>query len=98
MGCDFNLGDDYEKCQDLINEYQYLLEIEEDTKISDKKFEKHIKEKQDVKMKIKILLENINEKADGIAQIDKLQRLNENYQNLLYEESKLGYNDSMKVL
>ena len=97
MGCDFSFGDDYEKCGILIDEYQYLLEIEEDIKISDKKMEKHIKEKQDVKIKIKNLLEYINGKADSLAQIDKLQRLNESYQNLLYEESKMNYNDSLKI-
>ena len=89
MGCDFSFGDDYEKCGILIDEYQYLLEIEEDRKLSDKKLEKLRQSKDDIKSKIRKLLVSINDKAYGISQIDKLQRLNEKYQNLLTEESKI---------
>ena len=67
--------------------------MEENSKIPDKKLEKHNQTKEDLKLKIKVLLEEINEKATGIAQIDKLQRLNEKYQDLLTEESKIrNYN------
>ena len=89
MGCDFSFGDDYEKCGILIDEYQYLLEIEEDRKLSDKKLEKLRQSKDDIKSKIRKLLVSINDKAYGISQIDKLQKLNEKYQNLLTEESKI---------
>ena len=89
MGCDFSFGDDYEKCGILIDEYQYLLEIEEDRKLTDKKLEKLRQSKDDIKSKIRKLLVSINDKAYGISQIDKLQKLNEKYQNLLTEESKI---------
>ena len=89
MGCDFSFGYDYEKCGILIDEYQYLLEIEEDRKLSDKKLEKLRQSKDDIKSKIRKLLVSINDKAYGISQIDKLQKLNEKYQNLLTEESKI---------
>ena len=89
MGCDFSFGDEYEKCGILIDEYQYLLEIEEDRKLTDKKLEKHNQTKDDIKSKVRKLLFSINEKAYGISQIDKLQKLNEKYQNLLTEESKI---------
>ena len=89
MGCDFSFGDEYEKCGILIDEYQYLLEIEEDRKLTDKKLEKLRQSKDDIKSKIRKLLVSINDKAYGISQIDKLQKLNEKYQNLLTEESKI---------
>ena len=89
MGCDFSFGDDYEKCGILIEEYQYLLEIEEERKLSDKKLEKLRQSKDDIKSKIRKLLVSINDKAYGISQIDKLRGLNEKYQNLLTEESKI---------
>ena len=89
MGCDFSFGDDYEKCGILIDEYQYLLEIEEDRKLTDKKLEKLRQSKDDITSKIRKLLVSINDKAYGISQIDKLQKLNEKYQNLLTEESKI---------
>ena len=89
MGCDFSFGDDYEKCGILIEEYQYLLEIEEERKLTDKKLEKLRQSKDDIKSKIRKLLISINDKAYGISQIDKLQKLNEKYQNLLTEESKI---------
>lgn len=89
MGCDFNFGDDYERCGLLIEEYQYMLELEDNKKISDKKLEKHNQSKQNIKNKIRNLLETINNKATGISQIDKLQRLNEKYQSLMTEESKI---------
>ena len=89
MGCDFSFGDDYEKCGILIEEYQYLLEIEEERKLSDKKLEKLRQSKDDIKSKIRKLLVSINDKEYGISQIDKLQKLNEKYQNLLTEESKI---------
>lgn len=89
MGCGFYFSDDYEKCNILIDEYQYLLDLEENTKIPFKKLEKHNQTKEELKLKIKDLLEEINEKAIGIGEIDKLQRLNEKYQDLLTEESKI---------
>ena len=93
MGCGIYFSDDYEKCSILIDEYQYLLDLEENTKLSDKKLEKHNQTKEELKLKIKLLLEEINQKATGIAQIDKLQRLNEKFQGLLTEESKIrNYN------
>jgi hypothetical protein len=35
------------------------------------------------------MLESINNKAIGLAQVDKLQKLNQKYQILLTEESKM---------
>ena len=93
MGCDFSLGDEYERCGDLIDEYQFLLDLEENEKMSDKKLEKHNKEKEDIKGKIRTMLETINQKANGVSQIDRLQKLNEKYQILLTEDSKIkNYN------
>ena len=89
MGCDFSFGDDYERCQILIDEYEYLLELESNMKVNEKNIDKHNQTKDDVKNKIRNLLEKINENANGISQIDKLQKLNEKYQNLLTEESKI---------
>ena len=93
MGCDFGFGDDYERCSDLIDEYQFLLDLEENEKMSDKKLEKHNKTKEDIKGKIRTMLEEINQKANGVSQIDRLQKLNEKYQTLLTEDSKIkNYN------
>ncbi len=89
MGCDFSFGDDYERCQILIDEYECLLELESNMKVNEKNIDKHNQTKDDVKNKIRNLLEKINENANGISQIDKLQKLNEKYQNLLTEESKI---------
>jgi len=39
------------------------------------------------------MLEEINQKANGVSQIDRLQKLNEKYQTLLTEDSKIkNYN------
>ena len=93
MGCDFSLGDEYERCGDLIDEYQFLLDLEENEKMSDKKLEKHNKEKEGIKGKIRTMLETINQKANGVSQFDRLQKLNEKYQILLTEDSKIkNYN------
>ena len=92
MGCDFYFGDEYDRCDILIDEYQDLLEMEENIKLSGKNKEKHNEKIENIKKRIKEMLERINEKAVGIAQIDKLQRLNEKYQSLLTEESKINNN------
>ncbi len=89
MGCGFGANDDYEKCRDLIDEYTYLLEIEEENKFSDKKLEKHNKEKEDIKEQIKELLETINNNAKTLSEIEGLQKLNEKFQSLLTNESKI---------
>ena len=91
MGCDLAFGDDFEKCQLLIDEYEDLLGLEQTGKIKDKDDKKHEQEKDDLKQQIREMLENINNKATGIAQVDKLQKLNEKYQILLTEESKVRY-------
>ena len=91
MGCDLGFGDDFEKCQFLIDEYEDLLGLEQTGKIKDKDDKKHEQEKDDLKQQIREMLENINNKATGIAQVDKLQKLNEKYQILLTEESKVRY-------
>ena len=89
MGCDYKSGDDFERCDNLIEDYKYLLEIEGTKTLSEKNLKKHNQEKEDIKMQIKELLEIINEKVFGIAQIDKLQKLNEKYQEILTEDSRI---------
>jgi hypothetical protein len=91
MGCGFNFGDDYQRCEILIDELEYLLELEVGMKVTKDKLEKHNQDKEDINMKIKDLLEIINQKASGIFEINRLQKLNEKYQNLLFEESKIKY-------
>ena len=89
MGCDLEFGDDFEKCQLMIDEYEDILCKEHTEKINDKKEQKNNQEKEELKKNIRDMLETINNKAIGIAQIDKLQKLNEKYQILLTEESKM---------
>ena len=89
MGCDIDFGDDFEKCEHLIDEYEDLLFKQQSEKLVDKKDQKINKEKEELKNNIREMLENINNKAIGIAQVDKLQKLNEKYQILLTEESKM---------
>ena len=89
MGCGFGFGDDCDECENLIDEYQYLLELEEDMKVKESKKEKHNQMKDIIKKKIRDLLIKINENATGIFEIDKLQKLNEKYQDLLTEDSKI---------
>ena len=60
-----------------------------DIKTNDKKKEGYIQSKAELKIKIRNLLEKINQKATAISQIDKLQKLNEKYQVLLTEDSKI---------
>ena len=87
MGCEFNYGDDYEKCEYLISEYEDLL-CKEKAENSDNNSNKKIKqEKEDLRTNIKDMLEMINKKATSLAQVDKLQRLNQKYQILLTGES-----------
>ena len=88
MGCSFDLGDDYEKCQILIEEYEGLLENEQMEKIDEKNKEKVEKAKEDLKDKIRQKLEYINNQADNLVQVDKLQKLNQKFQLLLTDESK----------
>ena len=45
--------------------------------------------KEDLKVRIKEVLETINDNLEGVAQIDKLQSLNEKYQTLLADESNI---------
>ena len=89
MGCNFELGDDFEKCQYLIDEYEDLLIEEQAQKKKKNLTKKNDKDKEDLKFKIKEMLEYINKNVDNLAQIDKLQRLNEKYQALLAEDSKI---------
>ena len=83
MGCNFELGDDFEKCEYLIDEYEDLLIEEQAQKKKKNLIKKNDKDKEDLKFKIKEMLEYINKNVDNLAQIDKLQRLNEKYQVLL---------------
>ena len=89
MGCNFELGDDFEKCEYLIDEYEDLLIEEQAQKKKKSLIKKNEKDKEDLKFKIKEMLEYINKNVDNLAQIDKLQRLNEKYQVLLAEDSKI---------
>ena len=89
MGCNFELGDDFEKCQYLIDEYEDLLIEEQAQKKKKNLIKKNDKDKEDLKFKIKEMLEYINKNVDNLSQIDKLQRLNEKYQVLLAEDSKI---------
>ena len=93
MGCECGFKDDYEKCQYLLEEYENLLEMEEEIQLSDKKYDKHVQEKENIKGRIRELLESINKDANAINEIDGLQKLNEKYQNLLTEESQIKNND-----
>ena len=89
MGCNFELGDDFEKCEYLIDEYEDLLIEEQAQKKKKNLITKNDKDKEDLKFKIKEMLEYINKNVDNLTQIDKLQRLNEKYQVLLAEDSKI---------
>lgn len=89
MGCGLTFGNDFEKCDSLIDDYEYLLEREEDMKLTGEKLENHNREKENLKEKIRELLESINQNITGIGQIDRLQRLNQKFQDLLTEESKI---------
>jgi hypothetical protein len=89
MGCEMDFGDDFEKCQDLIDEYEDLLCKQQTEKLVDIKDQKIKEEKEELKNNIREMLENINNKVKGIAQVDKLQQLNQKYQILLTEESKM---------
>ena len=89
MGCNFELGDDFEKCEYLIDEYEDLLIGEQAQKKKKNLIKKNDKDKEDLKFKIKEMLEYINKNVDNLTQIDKLQRLNEKYQVLLAEDSKI---------
>jgi endo-alpha-1,4-polygalactosaminidase (GH114 family) len=88
MGCSFDLGDDFEKCQLLIEQYEELLENEKKEPMNKKNKEKVEKAKEDLKSKIKDKLEYINNRAENLIQIEKLQKLNERFQFLLTDESK----------
>ena len=88
MGCSFDLGDDFEKCQLLIEQYEELLENEKKEPMNKKNKEKVEKAKEDLKSKIKDKLEYINNRAENLIQIEKLQKLNERFQLLLTDESK----------
>ena len=74
MGCEMDFGDDFEKCQDLIDEYEDLLCKQQTEKLVDIKDQKIKEEKEELKNNIREMLENINNKAKGIAQVDKLQQ------------------------
>jgi len=89
MGCELDYGDDFERCQLLIDEYEDILCREHTEKLNDKKDQKRSQEKEDLKKSIREMLETINNKAIGISQVDKLQKLNQKYQILLTEESKM---------
>jgi len=82
MGCQLDFGDDFEKCQILIDEYEDLLCKEQSEKIGNKKDSKINQEKEDLKKNIREMLESINNKAIGLAQVDKLQKLNQKYQDV----------------
>jgi len=88
MGCSFDLGDDFEKCQLLIEQYEELLENEKKEPMNKKNKEKIEKAKEDLKSKIKDKLEYINNRSENLIQIEKLQKLNERFQFLLTDESK----------
>ena len=57
-------------------------------KIDEKNKEKLEKAKEDLKDKIRQKLEYINNQADNLVQVDKLQKLNQKFQLLLTNESK----------
>ena len=88
MGCSFDLGDDFEKCQLLIEQYEELLENEKKEPTNKKNKEKIEKAKEDLKSKIKDKLEYINNRAENLIQIEKNKKLNERFQFLLTDESK----------
>ena len=88
MGCSFDLGDDYEKCHLLIEQYEEILENEKNELMNKENKEKVEKAKDDLKSKIREKLEYINSKADSLIQIERLQKLNSKFQLLLTDESK----------
>ena len=73
----------------MIDEYEDLLIEEQAQKKKKNLNKKNDKDKEDLKFKIKEMLEYINKNVDNLTQIDKLQRLNEKYQVLLAEDSKI---------
>ena len=87
MGCELDFGDDFEKCELLIDEYEDILYKGKTEKLDENKKEKNKEEIEELKGKIRDMLELINQKANGIYQIDKLQKLKQKYQILLTEES-----------
>ena len=87
MECELDFGDDFEKCELLIDEYEDILYKGKTEKLDENKKEKNKEEIEELKGKIRDMLELINQKANGISQIDKLQKLNQKYQILLTEES-----------
>ena len=97
MGCNVDFGDDFEKCQLLIDEYEEILYQNKEDKLNDTKKEKDKEELDDLKIRIRDMLELINKKATGISQIDKLQKLNQKYQILLTEESIIIQINNNKV-
>ena len=88
MGCSFDLGDDFEKFQLLIDQYEEILENEKKEHMNKENKEKVEKAKDDLKSKIREKLEYINNKADNLIQVEKLQKLNAKFQLLLTDESK----------
>ena len=104
MGCSFELGDDFEKCQYLIDEFEEILTNEKIEKVDKKSKNKnkinYEKEKEDLKLKIKEMLETINNNLEGVAQIDKLQHLNERYQTfrLIFFRLNLKDNNVKKLI
>jgi len=88
MGCSFDLGDDFEKCQLLIDQYEEILGNEKKEHMNKENKEKVEKAKDDLKSKIREKLEYINNKADNLIQVEKLQKLNAKFQLLLTDESK----------
>lgn len=90
MGCSFDLGDDYDKCQILLDEYADLLTRETEEKSNEASIiVNYEQEKEELKLKIKKKLEYINENVENLAQIDRLQKLNEKFQMILTDESKM---------
>mgnify|MGYP007102008735 CR=1 FL=1 len=61
MGCGFDLGDDYDKCQILLDEYADLLTRETEEKSNDASIiVNYEQEKEELKLKIKKKLVMIN--------------------------------------
>ena len=89
MGCGGGLNQDCKKCSDLINDFRSLIEKDEVEVYNKKGKEKLQKEKEITKGKIRDLLRKINEQAANMNEVYLLQKLNEDFQLTLSEDSKI---------
>ena len=93
MGCGNGINEDCKECSNLINEFQTLMERAELEIYSKTKKETILKEKEITKSKIRDLLRKINEQVTNMNEVYVLQKLNEDFQLSLSEDSKICAED-----